>query len=74
MNWADKVMETALAALAERTASAGRLFATTPWSADPQPAWLTRIERPREPAAPAKSAHAPGNPSTAARQDTAPRD
>jgi hypothetical protein len=46
MSWADKVMETALAALAERTASAGRIPADAPWSWNPRDVWLTRLKQP----------------------------
>jgi hypothetical protein len=46
MSWADKVKATALAALAERTATGARLFAaTTPdWQVDE--VWLTRAKQP----------------------------
>jgi ABC-type transporter Mla maintaining outer membrane lipid asymmetry permease subunit MlaE len=48
MSWADTVIATALAALAERTATAGRLFVTTTWSGNPHDVWLTRVKQPRE--------------------------
>ncbi len=47
MSWADKVKATALAALAERTASAGHIpaDASTDWNCPD--VWLTRIKQPR---------------------------
>jgi len=51
MSWADTVKATALAALAERTATAGRISVDTPWSGNPHDVWLTRVKQPRELAA-----------------------
>jgi hypothetical protein len=48
MNWADTVKTTALAVLAERTATAARIAVDVPWSWNPHDVWLTRINRPRE--------------------------
>jgi hypothetical protein len=48
MNWADSVKATALAALAERTATAGRVAIDTPWSWNPHDVWLTRVKPTRE--------------------------
>jgi hypothetical protein len=45
MSWADPVMSTALAALAERTATAARTFVTAPSRWNPQEVWLTRLNR-----------------------------
>jgi hypothetical protein len=69
MSWADNVKATALAALADRKTSAGRLFATTPWSEDPQAVWLTRVRPPRD----TTSRFSISEPSTPTRQDSAPR-
>jgi len=46
MSWADKVIETALAALAERTATTGRIPADAPWNWNPHDVWLTRAKQP----------------------------
>jgi hypothetical protein len=45
MSWADPVIATALAVLAERTATAARTFVTAPSRWNPQDAWLTRVNR-----------------------------
>jgi hypothetical protein len=51
MSWADTVKATALAALAERPATAGRISVDTPWRWNPHETWLTRVRQPRELAA-----------------------
>ena len=43
MSWADTAKATGLAALAERTASAGRLFEAAPSGWARHDAWLTRV-------------------------------
>ena len=43
MSWADPVIATALAVLAERTATAARTFVTGPSRWNPQDVWLTRV-------------------------------
>ncbi len=48
MSWADTVTATALAALAGRTATAGRVSVHTPWSWNPHDVWLTRASQPRK--------------------------
>ncbi|MGB5104862.1 MAG: hypothetical protein WBO04_16300 [Steroidobacteraceae bacterium] len=48
MNWADSVKATALAALAGRKTTTGRIFASTPSSWNQDEAWLTRAKRPRD--------------------------
>ena len=48
MNWADTVKATALAALAGRTATAGRVSVDPPWSWNPHAVWLTPMQQPRE--------------------------
>jgi hypothetical protein len=45
MSWADPVIATALAALAERTATAARTFVAAPSRWNPQEVWLTRVNR-----------------------------
>lgn len=45
MSWADPVIATALAVLAERTATAARTFVTAPSRWNPQEVWLTRVNR-----------------------------
>jgi hypothetical protein len=52
MSWADTVKATALAALAERTSTAGRISVDTAWSWNPHDVWLTRVSQPRELTAP----------------------
>jgi len=70
MSWADKVKTTALAALADRTATARPIFVETPWSWNPHDVWLTRAGQPRKPAAqPSVS-----DPSTPPHRDTALHD
>jgi len=51
MSWADFVVATALAALAERSATAARISIDTPWSWNPHDVWLTRASQPRKLAA-----------------------
>jgi hypothetical protein len=70
MSWADRVKATALAALAERTATAGRISVDAPWSWNPHDVWLTRVKQPRELAARSSES----GPSTPPRQSTARRD
>jgi hypothetical protein len=48
MSGADKVKASALAALAGRTATAGRISADTRWHANPYEVRLTRIRPPRD--------------------------
>ena len=43
MSWADPVIATAFAVLAERTATAARTFVTRPSRWNPQDVWLTRV-------------------------------
>jgi hypothetical protein len=70
MSWADKVKATALAALAGRTTTAGRVSIHTPWTWNPHDVWLTRASQPRQPAAqPSVS-----DPSTPPHRDTALHD
>ena len=47
MNWVDTVKSTALAALAGRTATAGRVSVDLPWSWNPHDVWLARATPPR---------------------------
>lgn len=44
MSWADPVIATALAVLAERTATAARTFVTAPSRWNRQDVWLTRVK------------------------------
>ena len=48
MSWADKVRDTARAALADRTATADRICADVPWSWKADDVWLTRVKQPRD--------------------------
>ena len=43
MSWADPVIATALAVLAERTVTAARTFGTAPSRWNRQDVWLTRV-------------------------------
>jgi hypothetical protein len=70
MSWADTVKATALAALAGRTATAGRGSVDKPWTWNPHDVWLTRASEPRQPAAPPSVS----DPSTPPHRDTALRD
>jgi len=70
MSWNDTVKAAALAAQAERTATAGRIVADTPWSWNPHDVWLSRVKQPREIAAPSSLS----GPTTRPRQGAAPRD
>lgn len=47
MSWADPVIATALAVLAERTATTARIFVAAPSVWNSQDAWLTRVKPPR---------------------------
>jgi len=47
MSWADPVIATALATLAERTATTVRIPADTPWTWSARDVWLTRVTPPR---------------------------
>ena len=47
MSWADPVIATAFAVLAERTATAARTFVTSPSRWSPQDVWLRRV-KPRQ--------------------------
>ena len=47
MSWADPVIATALAVLAERTATAARTFVTAPSAWSRYDVWLTRVRPPR---------------------------
>jgi len=44
MSWADPVIATALAVLAERTVTAARTFGTAPSRWNRQDVWLTRVK------------------------------
>lgn len=70
MHWADTVKSTALAALAERTATAGRSSVVTPWSWSPHEVWLSRAKQSGERAA----RFLTSEPSTPAAQGLAPRE
>jgi hypothetical protein len=70
MNWADKVRTTALAALAERTATVAPISADTAWNWKAHEVWLTRVRQPRQPTARSSI----GEPSTPPRQDAAASD
>ena len=48
MSWADTVKETALAALAGRTATTTRSVVDAPWNWNPHDLWLARTSQPRE--------------------------
>ena len=48
MSWADSVKATALAALAERTATASSVAVNAPWTWNPHDVWLTRVQRTRK--------------------------
>ncbi len=70
MSWAEKLKATALAALAERTATAAPNSADAPWNWKAHEAWLTRVRQSHE-----RAAHSSRNDrSTPTRQDPAPRD
>ena len=43
MSWADPVIATALAVLAERTATTARIFVAAPSGWNSQDVWLTRV-------------------------------
>ena len=47
MSWADSVKATALAALAEGTATASSIAVNAPWTWNPHDVWLTRVQRTR---------------------------
>ena len=70
MSWAEKLKATALAALAERTATAAPMSADTPWNWKAQEVWLTRVTQSHERAAQSSR----NDRSTPPRQDTAARD
>jgi len=55
MSWADPVIATALAVLAERTATTARIFVAAPSTWNPRDVWLARVAPPRasEPLRPA---------------------
>ena len=44
MSWADPVIATALAVLAERTATTARIFVAAPSGWNSQDVWLTRVK------------------------------
>ena len=44
MSWADPVIATALAVLAERTATAARTFGTAPSGWNRSDVWMTRVK------------------------------
>ena len=71
MSWADPVIATALAALAERTATSARLCVTMPSSWNPHDVWLARVMPPSTLAAQPSSS---GRSTTPPRQGTALRD
>lgn len=48
MNWHNTMKATALAILAERTATAGRISVDAPWSWNLHNVWLTRARQPGE--------------------------
>jgi hypothetical protein len=48
MNWADTLKATALAVLAESTATAARIAVDVPWSWNPHDVWLARARQPRD--------------------------
>ena len=52
MGWADKVKATAIADLAERTATAPRIAVDTPWSWNSHAVWLSRVKPSGDCAAP----------------------
>jgi hypothetical protein len=70
MSWADTVKATALAALAERVASPGRMIADAPWIWNPHEVWLSRARRPRKLAAQSSL----NDPATPSRQATVRHD
>lgn len=45
--WNETVKATALATLAERTATASTVAVDTPWNWSPHDVWLTRVKSPR---------------------------
>jgi hypothetical protein len=77
MSWADTMKAMALAALAERNATVGRILVDAPSGWNPHDVWLTRVKQPRELAAqssrsgkttpPALSRHSPTAPATRSR-------
>jgi hypothetical protein len=67
MSWADTVKATALAALAERSATDDRGFGGARWNWNSPDVWLTRARQPRDVAAQSPNS----GPSTPLRQDTA---
>jgi hypothetical protein len=70
MSWADTVIATALAALADRTASAGRLFVPPSPGWKPDDVWMRRVRQLRE----RTDRSSRSEPSTPSRWDTAARD
>jgi hypothetical protein len=70
MSWNDAVKAAAIAAQAERTATAGRVIAEAPWSWNPHDVWLSRIKQSREFTAQPSQAVVSG-PTTRSRQDSA---
>jgi hypothetical protein len=71
MSWADKVKATALAVLAERTATGASSADDTPWSWHPRGVWLMRARQPGE-STTRSSRNEPSNPPH--QQGTALRD
>jgi len=70
MSWNDTVKAAALAAQADRTATASRIVADAPWSWNPHDVWLTRIRQSPQFAAQPSQASLSG-PTTQPRQDSA---
>ena len=54
MSWADPVIATALAVLAERAATTAQIFVAAPSGWNSQDVWLTRVKR-RSPRSPART-------------------
>ena len=70
MSWNDTVKAAALAAQAERTATATRIAVDTPWSWNPHDVWLSRVQLPRD----RDAQSGLGSATTQPRQNTAIRD
>jgi hypothetical protein len=70
MSWNDAVKAAALAAQAERTATAARIVADAPWSWNPHDVWLSRVKPRRERSVQSSQATVSGPPAQP-RQDSA---
>jgi hypothetical protein len=62
MSWNDTVKAAALAVLAERTTTTGRISVDSPWNWNPHGVWLSRIKPRRERAVQSSAATVSGPP------------